>query len=1330
MRLLFQSTSLFTLLSVLTIAFMPLVNADAEESCLVAPVRLSEKMSTRLKEQTGSLILARELSDSFFSLFSDERYDEAKEVADALVLISSCENRSAPFDHANILTNAAMIHDKVGDLDGAEQLFASASAIFDLQPGTDNIDVVRGLGNYAVFLAKRGKRGVALTWFRKTEEHASPMLWESIQQLKSKSLGDKPKTEDLSPPQNVLKDPPEDVQKYTTKTQSTLQPACLVAPIKLSEKMAILLNSQTNPQDTYKKLSGEFTKHFSTGRYWEAKEIIDAMVVLSSCLHKLDALGHAYVLANAAMVHERSGDLEGARQLFADAATIFDKQPEGNNPYVVRGLTDYAVFLAETGKRDDAFIWFLKAKERAPLQFRDTLKLIMDEKLGVNNKLSESSQGAKFQHLMIKIQNLKSEHRYAETVPIADEALEIAGRIYDGNPRMLAFIEMRLAPYFEVTGNYEKGENIYSHALGLLAQLGADGASQLDKAKMFFASNYLKSRSGKLAEAEKIYREVAESRRKRGDPPISLAAPLGNLAGLRLLLGFPEEAEQLYKDSLAAAASGPLGKNNQGYANGLGGLASFYEDSARLEEALKITQESISVLEKVTGSDGFLHSSEATNPFDMAKAEYVTNSVNFSLTVAISNLAHLYAIKEEYVKAEELYKKALKMGWEYWGDDQALTPIRVGLAGLLIKIGRYDEARDLLNQSQKMFNQANIAKDSIHRLGSIIRFGELDMASGHNDSAAEYFYQGLEILKKQFSSQPPKTLANLFTLMGVNRIKMKQQSAGINILISAMEEHLKVRDSIIYTLNDRQKLNYIAANTGSVAALLSSLPGGNDRDISKTFDFWLRWKGGLYENQLQYFSLSNQSGDSATTELFGRLKDVSRQLASLYLHRNNDDSTARRLSSLEKEKEDIETRLSKLSRQFSRMKRAATMNGADIASLLGKSSAYIDLAKLPSYDFNTMKLGPDQYYAFVSNNQQIVFVSLGEAEQIDSLVRSFQAEIRRAAANGAVPREGKLRQLSRSIYASVITPLKVYLPPGGNLYISPDGDLNLIPFEILEDTEGSQVLDHYTVSYATTGPDLIRSVSAEVSVSKEATLIADPDFDGGTTAVSQQSTTTASRDLRSLHFSKLPETAIEIRTISEILTKSGLTSQTLTGQGANDESLYALNAPRVLHIATHGFFLKSLSGHPKTGQSLDSVNTLPTESPHVRSGLALAGANLSLKQGGDTGLATVGKLMGLRLAGTDMVILSACNTGIGDIEAGEGVFGLKRAIALAGARSVITSLWSVPSDETVQLMTTFYGLWTAGKTKAQALQEAKLSMRAKQSNLFYWGAFTLSGARE
>lgn len=128
-----------------------------------------------------------------------------------------------------------------------------------------------------------------------------------------------------------------------------------------------------------------------------------------------------------------------------------------------------------------------------------------------------------------------------------------------------------------------------------------------------------------------------------------------------------------------------------------------------------------------------------------------------------------------------------------------------------------------------------------------------------------------------------------------------------------------------------------------------------------------------------------------------------------------------------------------------------------------------------------------------------------------------------------------------------------------------------------------------------------------------------------------------------------------------------------------------------------------------------------------RSGLVLAGANLSLREGKDEGVVSAQKVMGLRLLGTDLVVLSACETGVGDVRSGEGVFGLKRAFILSGARTVILSLWSVPSQETQALMTGFYTRMAEGKSKAEALRETKLELMKDRGNPFFWAAFVLIG---
>jgi len=162
----------------------------------------------------------------------------------------------------------------------------------------------------------------------------------------------------------------------------------------------------------------------------------------------------------------------------------------------------------------------------------------------------------------------------------------------------------------------------------------------------------------------------------------------------------------------------------------------------------------------------------------------------------------------------------------------------------------------------------------------------------------------------------------------------------------------------------------------------------------------------------------------------------------------------------------------------------------------------------------------------------------------------------------------------------------------------------------------------------------------------------------------------------------------------------------------------------LLHLATHGCFLKEEAVKQDDNYLMQEQEILPAvniENPMLRSGIVLAGINASLKEGRDDGMVTAEKILGLRLKGTDLVVLSACETGVGDVKNGEGVFGLKRAFILSGAKTLVMSLWSVPSEETTELMIDFYSFMEKGKTKSEALRQAKLNMMGKNPNPFFWG---------
>ncbi len=187
-----------------------------------------------------------------------------------------------------------------------------------------------------------------------------------------------------------------------------------------------------------------------------------------------------------------------------------------------------------------------------------------------------------------------------------------------------------------------------------------------------------------------------------------------------------------------------------------------------------------------------------------------------------------------------------------------------------------------------------------------------------------------------------------------------------------------------------------------------------------------------------------------------------------------------------------------------------------------------------------------------------------------------------------------------------------------------------------------------------------------------------------------------------------------------------------------EQRLKQVRSPWILHLATHGFFLADQHRDPNQARAwtsssdLGRLSGLRLENPLLRSGLVLAGGNTWLKKGplppeAEDGLLTAEDVTGMDLLDTELVVLSACNTGLGEIRTGEGVFGLRRAFVLAGAKTLVMSLWKVPDKETCELMEDFYRRILAGEPRAEALRNAQLAMKAKYPHPFFWGAFICQG---
>jgi CHAT domain-containing protein len=311
-------------------------------------------------------------------------------------------------------------------------------------------------------------------------------------------------------------------------------------------------------------------------------------------------------------------------------------------------------------------------------------------------------------------------------------------------------------------------------------------------------------------------------------------------------------------------------------------------------------------------------------------------------------------------------------------------------------------------------------------------------------------------------------------------------------------------------------------------------------------------------------------------------------------------------------------------------------------------------------------------------------------------------------------------------------PLAKVLPAHAKqLVIAPDGELSLVPFEAIRLADGKYLVERFQIRYVSSGRDLMPRPGPKGKAAT-ALLFADPDYDALDKSPAAKADSPA-RPTRSgdwmpkgKAFKPLPGFTREAEAVAKLLKAKGWNVQALQKGHASEEALAKVNRPRLLYFVTHGFFLPDL-GRPLDKEGLRELNLValgtpkfhlppPRHDPRLRSGLALAGANRWKErsaQGLSDGLLTALEVENLDLWGTDLVVLSACETGLGQVQVGEGVLGLRRAFQLAGARTVLASLWKVPDAETEQLMTAFFQRWLKGADKAEALRAAQLQLIAQ-----------------
>jgi CHAT domain-containing protein len=422
--------------------------------------------------------------------------------------------------------------------------------------------------------------------------------------------------------------------------------------------------------------------------------------------------------------------------------------------------------------------------------------------------------------------------------------------------------------------------------------------------------------------------------------------------------------------------------------------------------------------------------------------------------------------------------------------------------------------------------------------------------------------------------------------------------------------------------------------------------------------------------------------------------------------------------------------------------------------VLPGDTALVEFIKFRWFEYRSAKpeekgfRGKTAYLALVYVSGKTACIHLGDAEKIDQAIGQFRTSITGAKENPdrAAGRKGKKRELifaesgqteslgetGSEVYKLLVAPILKSLHGKTKLLIATDGELSRLPFDAIPDGKDAFLIDRYRISYLGTARDLLRQTSAPGKAC-DPVVMASPDFDlskrkwskSGTETLAASPNGEALRS-RQVQFAPLPGTQKEGKEVAKLLKVKPLLEKSAT-----KAELLSCRSPLILHLATHGFFLPSSGSEPGSETEMGRLSNA-TGMQALRSGLALAGANTWLQHGSLPEEAMDGILNSedaarLRLAGTELVVLSACETGLGYVLDGEGVYGLSRAFSLAGAETLVLSLWKVPDQQTQDMMVRFYRLILSGKGRAESLREARLAIRQEFPDPYFWGAFICRG---
>ncbi|NJL15189.1 MAG: tetratricopeptide repeat protein [Microscillaceae bacterium] len=865
-------------------------------------------------------------------------------------------------------------------------------------------------------------------------------------------------------------------------------------------------------------------------------------------------------------------------------------------------------------------------------------------------------------------------YNYSKVEPLLLEAMEVQrASIGIRHPDYFESLQT-LAIYYEAIGSFEKAEPLYRQILAGRKEVLGTKHPQYAYTLNLLGVFYLQ-KTDDFSTAEPLLLEAIQIIKLAfGENSADYGNFLSNLGIMYLEIGNYEKAEEILSKSLAILQKS-LGENHYHCARVMSSLGNLYQIVESPKAEIMLSQ-AVEINYKVFGEN--------------------SNEYAYSM----SNLGVYYELNtQDYLKADSLFRQALAIQKETVGeqnDDYLKT--QVNLASTKRKSGFFKEAEALVLRNIQLW-EAAYGKNVPEYSKSIDFLGRIYYIDGEYEKAVPYFKESSKLLMDLWDKKYP--------------------------ILSQKEKQFFIK-----TMTERFETYY----TFTYDALAKNL---NFTDW--IYNNTLFTKGILFNNQNKLRNRILSSGDTTLQNLYQSWQSQRNVLAQAY-QMSNEEKEQKGI-----EEAQIEEDINQLEKALSRKSTLFAQNDnkrytwQDVQSKLKNGEAAIEIIEFRTlYDEDYTD---SVYYAALlitpktkDRPEMIVMENGNDLE--GKYLRNYQNSI-------------KFKRTDKLSYPQYWQKIAEKLKKAKikKVYFSPDGVYNKINLITLQNPQTNDyVADEVEIQIVSNTKDIIAMQAESQVVLQNGVLIGYPNYNSPLS--SEESEPSEALGLRSPSeslglsmdstqrffdgstVSELPGTKIEVENIQSIFNKNQIKVQSYIAQDASEKLIKSLQNPQILHIATHGFFLQNVMQESNEGSRdfIGMENQKLAKNPLLRSGLLFAGAAEVLNGKAKEGILMAFEAMNLNLEKTELVVMSACETGLGEISNGEGVYGLQRAFQVAGAKSVLMSLWTVSDEATKDLMILFYDNWLSKRqNKRIAFINAQKELRKKYPEPFFWGAFVMVG---